>query len=175
MNFADTLRSARLRSGRSQTEVAELSGVARPNVAAYEKGRREPRVSTAERLLGAVDTELVSTPRITWRWTQTPRPYAIPSRLWHLDADLAFGVFVPSPHLWWSGRPPTLELADRRQRARAYELLLREGQPQDIECIVDGNLLIDLFDDLVLPKAAYAGWIETIKREIRSESRPNLA
>jgi hypothetical protein len=49
-------------------------------------------------------------------------------------------------------------LRDRRQRARAYELVLREGRPSDVLSYLDGALLIDLWNELVLPVAVRAAW-----------------
>ena len=47
-----------------------------------------------------------------------------------------------------------MNLANRRERARTYETVLREGRPADIIDIVDGALLVDLWDELVLPVAS---------------------
>jgi predicted nucleotidyltransferase/DNA-binding XRE family transcriptional regulator len=43
----------RQRAGLTQNELAELSGVAQPNIAAYEKGTRSPSVKMLERLTSA--------------------------------------------------------------------------------------------------------------------------
>ena len=47
---------------------------------------------------------------------------------------------------------------DRRQRARLYEVLLREGSPADLERWVDGALLVDAWEDMVVPRAVRAAW-----------------
>ncbi len=47
---------------------------------------------------------------------------------------------------------------DRRQRARLYEVLLREGTPADIEGWVDGALLVDVWADMVLPRMLRPLW-----------------
>jgi hypothetical protein len=47
---------------------------------------------------------------------------------------------------------------DREDRVRAYELVLREGQPEDIRSIVDGALLIDAWPDLVVPAELRRAW-----------------
>lgn len=54
-------------------------------------------------------------------------------------------------HLNWSDRGRQYDLRDRRHRARVYELVLREGGPDDVLTYVDGALLLDVWDDLVLP------------------------
>lgn len=50
------------------------------------------------------------------------------------------------------------DLRDRRQRARVYENVLREGSPSDILTYVDGALLVDLWDELVLPRDVRTPW-----------------
>ncbi|MHB1905389.1 MAG: helix-turn-helix domain-containing protein [Acidimicrobiales bacterium] len=53
------LRQARLGAGLSQTEVARRAHVAQSVISAYESGRREPSVSTLERLIRATGHRLV--------------------------------------------------------------------------------------------------------------------
>jgi predicted nucleotidyltransferase len=47
------IRAARERAGLTQAELAEVSGVARPNIAAYESGIRKPSPAMVRRLLEA--------------------------------------------------------------------------------------------------------------------------
>lgn len=47
------IRDARERAGLTQEELAEASGVARPNIAAYELGARRPSPAMVRRLLEA--------------------------------------------------------------------------------------------------------------------------
>lgn len=46
----------------------------------------------------------------------------------------------------------------RRERARAYDVVLREGRAQDVAQYIDGALLLDLWDELGLPRAVRAAW-----------------
>jgi hypothetical protein len=39
-----------------------------------------------------------------------------------------------------------------------YEIVLQEGTPVDIMAYVDGVLLVDLWEDLVLPRAVRSAW-----------------
>jgi hypothetical protein len=39
-----------------------------------------------------------------------------------------------------------------------YEIVLQEGTPADIMAYVDGALLVDLWEDLVLPRAVRSAW-----------------
>jgi transcriptional regulator with XRE-family HTH domain len=158
IEFASTLRSARVASGLTQVELSERSGVARPNITAYESGRREPLFHSAVELLEAAGAEVVVEASVVWSWTEGRRPYAVPSRLWRLAPRRALGRFDPGAHLWWSGPPRSFDLAVREDRLRAYAIVLREGAPADIEQVVDGVLLYEAWADLVLPRELSAAW-----------------
>jgi transcriptional regulator with XRE-family HTH domain len=168
MTFAEVLLAARTAAGLTQSELETLSGIARPNIAAFEAGRREPRWNTATHTLEATGATIDIGEPITWTWTSGRRPYAVPSRLWRLNLRDAFRRFTPHPGLWWSGPAPLFDLADRNDRARAYELVLREGQPDDIRSVIDGALLIDAWPDLVIPADLQSAWQPMID-EHRSE------
>lgn len=75
MEFASLLRTARVAAELTQADIAGRTGIARSNVGAYETGRREPRYSTAVRLLTAAETAVVVDERVTWWWTSSRRPY----------------------------------------------------------------------------------------------------
>lgn len=95
-------------------------------------------------------------------------PYVVPNRLWRLDlVDALARVVLPS-HLYWSGPPLEYDLSNRRDRARVYEIVLREGVPNDLMKYIDGAFLIDLWDDLVLPRVLRAAW-EPLIRHCRGE------
>ncbi len=61
---AELIIEARRRAGVSQAELARRSGIARPIVNAYERGRREPSVAATERLLAAARCRLVVAPAV---------------------------------------------------------------------------------------------------------------
>lgn len=82
----------------------------------------------------------------------------VPSRLPDLDASQAFRHVDVPLHLDWSSTRRVADLADRRQRARLYEVVLREGTVDDVLCLVDGALLVELWPELVLPRAVRAAW-----------------
>ncbi len=165
VDFAEMLRVARAASGLTQAALGERSGIARPNIAAYEHGRREPLFDTAMRMLEAAGAEVEIGPAVTWTWTEDRRPYAVPSRLWRLAPSVCLRRFDPGPHLWWSGPRRDLDLAHRRDRLRAYEIVLREGSPHDIEDIVDGVLLCEAWSDLTLPRSLRSAWAPLVEAE----------
>lgn len=146
--FPDTHQGPVNSSNSSQTWVC----------AAYEAGRREPRILTAQDLLNAVGASLQIITPPSWSWTQTRRPYAIPSHLWALASGTALSQFQAPAHLWWSGPPRTFDLSQRKDRLHAYEVVLREGTPQDISAIVDAMLLCEAWADLVLPADLSDAW-----------------
>ncbi len=162
MQFAELLRSARHASGLTQAELGARGGVARPNIAAYEAGRRQPLFHSGIDLLRVAGAHLCVEPPVEWSWVGNIRPVAVPSRLWRLPAARALGSFEPGISLWWSGPPRTFELAHRPDRLRVYEMVLREGRPSDIEPIVDGLLLCEAWHDLVLPRRVSEGWMSLV-------------
>ena len=152
------MRASRIASGLTQAGLAERSGVARPNIVAYESARREPLFCNALELLKAAGAQVAVELPVVWTWTDGRRPYAVPSRLWRLPPDQALQHFQPGAHLWWSGPPRSFDLASRPSRLRAYETVLREGTSSDIEGVVDGVLLCEAWPDLVLPATLRAAW-----------------
>lgn len=162
MEFAETLRTVRMAAGLTQAQLGARARVARPNVVAYETGRREPRFDSAMALLGAAGAEVAIHSPIVWSWTGGLRPYPVPSRLWRLEPEQALRAFEPGLHLWWSGPSRTFDLARRADRCRLYEIVLREGRPEDIESVVDGVLLCEAWPDLVVPRSLAASWLPLI-------------
>ena len=67
-------------------------------------------------------------------------------------------------HIRWSGPPITYDLADRTDRARVYEQVLREGTEADVRFYVNADQLIELWDELVLPPAVRRAWADWIRR-----------
>lgn len=53
-DMSETLRESRERAGLSQGQLALRSGVAQPNIAAYESGRRNPSAAMVDRLQSAM-------------------------------------------------------------------------------------------------------------------------
>ncbi|MGH3545106.1 MAG: hypothetical protein ACRDPW_04195 [Mycobacteriales bacterium] len=56
------------------------------------------------------------------------------------------------------------DLSDRRQRARCYEIVLREGSPEDVLTYIDGALLVDLWEELVLPQDIRQAWLPLVEK-----------
>lgn len=160
------LAEARHAAGLSQDELAERAGTSRSTLSSYEHGHRSPTMATATRILAAADFELTTTPTITFteHTTARGRSVLVPSHLPRLDPDRALATVTLPLHLNWSQPARTFTLRDRRQRARVYEIVLREGTIDDLRTYIDGVLLIDLWDDLVLPQDVRAAWAPLIEQ-----------
>jgi transcriptional regulator with XRE-family HTH domain len=158
------LTQARRRAGLSQEELARRAHTSRPTLSAYENGRKSPTLDTAARLLEAAGQELTTRPRIRFLVypAATRRPISVPSSLPQLPADRALRRVTLPLHLEWSQPGRSHNLAERGERARVYEAVLREGQPEDVLAYIDGTLLVDLWDELVLPRTIRAAWARVI-------------
>ncbi len=73
--------------------------------------------------------------------------------------------------VWWNCRCTSAgaallahyDLTDRQQRARVYEQVLREGNDDDVRRFIRADDLIEMWDELVLPRhvrQAWADWLE---------------
>ena len=166
--IAEARRSASL----SQEELAERAGTSRTAVCAYEAGAKDPRAETVERLLEAAGFRLELVEAVHWSTLGTSRKtFSCPSALPRLKPATAFATVELPHHLAWSGRT-TFALSDRRDRLRAYEIALTEGLPADIDALVDGALLVDLWDELYLRKDIRAAWQPLIDRACGGRSQP---
>ena len=158
------LERARRSAGLSQDALARLAGTSRPTLSAYEHGRKSPTLATAARLLSEAGFELAAVPRVSFTETSTARGrvVVVPSSLPRLSVHEALATVTLPLHLAWSGQRREYRLADRGDRARVYEMVLREGGAEDVLRYVDGALLVDLWDDLVLPRDVRNAWAAVI-------------
>jgi len=154
------LVEARRAAGLSQDELAARAGTSRPTLSSYEHGHRSPTLATATRILAAAGYELAATPTITFteQPTRHGRAVLVPSHLPRLNPVQALATVTLPLHLNWSNPGRAFDLSDRRQRARVYEVVLREGTPDDLLTYLDGVLLADLWPDLVLSRDIRAAW-----------------
>ena len=157
----------------SQDALARRAHTSRSTLSAYEHGRKSPTLDVAARLVSAAGFDIALEPRIEFeqRAVVRGRPVLVPTRLPRLPLDEAFRVVELPLHLNWSDPGRRYELADRRQRARVYEIVLREGTPDDVLAYIDGALLVDLWDDLVLPVEIRRAWESTVMGDQASSRR----
>lgn len=158
--MSNLIAEARVQAGITQEEWAELSGTSRPTLSAYENGRKSPQLSTVERILEALSMELVIESKIKFHKVVGSRGKAIyvPDQLGRLTPNQALRKLQLPLHINWSQIDREFDLASRKDRGRAYELVLQDGTPKDIESIIDGAFLVDLWNELVIPKQVSAAW-----------------
>lgn len=160
MSVAELLEQARRKAGLSQEQLAQHAHTSRTAVSAYESGRKKPMLDTAERLLSASGFELDMRPRMTFHPAMGARGrvYQVPDQLPSLPPHRALATVELPLSLNWSQPGRKYQLRDRSERARVYEAVLREGGPQDVLTYIDGVLLVDLWDELVLPRDLRSAW-----------------
>lgn len=158
------ISDARRAAGLSQQELATRAGTSRPTLSAYEHGRKSPSLATTVRILGAAGFDLRIERQIEFveRPLRGGRTVVVPTALPRLPIDLALATVELPIHLNWADPGRQFDMRDRRQRARVYEIVLREGGCDDLLRYVDGVMLNDLWDDLVLPAAVRAAWADVV-------------
>lgn len=86
-------------------------------------------------------------------------PPEIPDDVDDPTVEKASGIVVLPRWVDWSSDDPTYDLSDRWQRIRVYEQVLREGTADDVRHFIDVDVLLDLWDDMILPPAVSRAWI----------------
>jgi transcriptional regulator with XRE-family HTH domain len=164
VDAAALLERVRVSSGLTQEELAHRAGTSRPTLSAYEHGRKSPMVSTFARLLSEAGWELAAQPHVSFTEQASiyGKPSWVPDRLPRLDVERSLAAVELPLHLNWSAPGRVFDLRSRADRARVYEIVLQEGRPADILAYVDGALLVDLWDTLILPRAVRSAWMPLI-------------
>jgi len=172
LDAAKLLERARMDAGLTQEELARRTGTSRPTVSAYEHGRKSPTVATFARLLSGAGWELAAQPHLSFTQQSSAhgKPVWVPDRLPRLDVTHALATVKLPLHLNWSAPGRVFDLRSRSDRSRVYEITLQEGRPADILAYIDGALLIDLWDDIVLPRAVRSAWAPLISAPGRAEA-----
>lgn len=171
----DLLAYARRAAGLTQDALARLAGTSQPTLSAYERGTKSPSLAVAERIIDAAGHRLEVVPNL--EFVEVPgqhglHPFWLANQLWRLDPERAFStVLLPGPdHDWPVARRPYY-LQDRSERARAYELILREGNPRDLLDYIDGALLVDIWKELDLPDPIRRAWQPLIRKTLPTRRR----
>lgn len=177
MDAQNLLVRARRRSGLTQEALARRSGTSRTTLSAYEHGRKSPSLVTAQRIVEATGFALDLVPRVTFveQVTSRGRVLIVPDVLWRLPVDQGLGQVVLPLHLNWSTPGRVHDLRDRSDRARVYEAVLREGSAEDLLTFIDGMLLVEAWDELVLPRDVRQAWQPVIDAAVTSHSGVGLA
>ncbi len=154
---------ARKARGWTQTQLAKAAGTSQATVSAYERREKSPSLGVIERLVGEAGYTLRLDHTVDFkRFSDGQTLYWIPDRLWRVEPRLCFGkVKFPDGVAHresgeWQQR--YFDLADRGDRRRVYQFLLQAGIPVWIWRWVDGALLVDLWDELDLPRQLRVQW-----------------
>jgi hypothetical protein len=92
------------------------------------------------------------------------RPFVVPGSLAELDGPTVAGRVRLPLHLdWSSGRE--YDLDDPADRARVYEIVLREGTLDDLRTYIDPTRLADALQRMFLPTVIAATWRALIDAE----------
>lgn len=169
------LAYARRAAGLSQDALAQLAGTSQPTISAYERGTKSPSLAVAERIIEAAGHRLEVVPNL--EFVEVPgqhglHPFWLANQLWRLEPERAFAtVLLPGlDHTWPTPRRPYY-LHDRDDRARAYGLILREGNPHDLLDYIDGVLLVDIWKELDLPDPIRRAWLPLIRKTLPRSRR----
>lgn len=173
----DVLARVRRSAGLSQEQLARAAGTSRTAVSAYEHGRKSPSLDTVDRLLGVAGYELDARPQVRFSDMSSARgrPVRVPTSLPRLPVEDALAAVELPLTLNWSQPGRVFRLSDRVDRARVYELVMREGNESDVLRHLDGALLVDLWEELVLPEAVRWAWLPLIEKVLASTERPGGA
>jgi hypothetical protein len=90
------------------------------------------------------------------------RPVAIPDDVDAPEVEKASGRVALPLRVQWSRPRREYDLSDDYDRMRVYEQVLREGTEADVRWFIDVDVLIDLWDEMVLPphvRQAWARWL----------------
>lgn len=160
------LMQARQAAGLSKAELARRAQTSRPTVSAYEHGSKSPTLQTAARIIEAAGFTLAIQPRPMFLVAGEYRgaPVLVPDQLPALPPASALALVELPQHLEWSSKDRIKDLSVRAERIRVYELVLREGTPDDVLRYVDPTLLVEVFDELNLPAAVREGWETSVRR-----------
>lgn len=86
------------------------------------------------------------------------RPVEIPDNLFTGDFKKASGIIRLPNHIFWSGDPLDFDLTILRDRVRVYELVLTEGNSDDIRFYVVPDELVKLWPRIFLPTYVRRPW-----------------
>lgn len=155
---------ARKAGGLTQTELAKAGGTSQSTVSAYERREKSPSLGVVERLVGEAGYTLRLDHTVDFRQvTFNGRDiYWVPDQLWRVEPRLCFskvkfpdGVAHRETGEW---QQRYFDLAERDDRRRVYQYLLKGGVPVWIWRWVDGALLVDLWGQLDLPRLLRSEW-----------------
>jgi hypothetical protein len=89
----------------------------------------------------------------------------IPDDLFTGDYVKASGNVRLLNHIFWSGQPKDFDLDSLRDRVRVYELVITEGNSDDIRFFIDPKALVELWPRIFLPVYVRKPWEEWLRSQ----------
>lgn len=165
VDAARLILKARHGSGLSQRDLAEKAGTSQATLSAYERGLKSPSLAVAERIIEAAGYHLDLVTEVQFHQEAAPgvRPFWVADRLWRGKLPESFATISVLDPAYKRGvlRFP---LRRRASRGRMYEMLLRNGLPDELMDWLDGALLVDIWDELKLPLPIRHAWQPAVDR-----------
>ena len=90
------------------------------------------------------------------------RPVEIPDDLGERPAAVRSGLVKLPNHIAWSGQGP-YDLDDRQGREHVYELVMTEGNADDVRTYVDLDVLADMWDTMRLAPHVREQWARFLR------------
>lgn len=97
-----------------------------------------------------------SAPRDTRVFYRDIKPYDVPDQLEQLQGPLSGPVELPLNVYW--GPPHTFDLSNESDLVEAYQATLREGRVVDQVELLNRDLLVALWPELLLPVRVRSLW-----------------
>ena len=92
------------------------------------------------------------------------RVVAIPKNFFaNLAVERPSGKIILPLHVWWSEPSRVFDLSVAEDLRRAYGLILAEGTEADVRQFIDPSLLMEIWDDLLLPIYVRDAWEKALR------------
>jgi hypothetical protein len=89
----------------------------------------------------------------------------IPDDLLTGDFIKASGTVRLPDHIFWSEEPLSFDLFNLRDRVRVYELVITEGNCDDIRFFIDPKVLVELWPRIFLSTYVRKPWEEWLRAQ----------
>lgn len=165
------VRETRHARGLTQAELARLAGVGRRFIVDLESGHARAELGKTLQVMRTLglSLDLLTTPVTVVQTPSGPvafttsggisgRPLSAPTRLWALPPEEALAVITLPRSVYWSGGDGVFDLSDAQDREMAYRIVLGEAPPEVIVRFVDGSLLEQMWDEILLPPRVRDAW-----------------
>lgn len=161
--FTSLFRAARAKRGLSQGQLARILGIRERDLARYEDGREKPSFDFGAKLLKAAGVELYVAEPVKWAASDVVPGIQVPEKLIALPPSVALrSVQLLVPGFFFS-KPRSYNLADRQERIWAYQRILDDGDPKEIEATIDRVLLCEIWSKLDLTDNVRRAWAPLVE------------